>query len=104
METNFEKAKRLLIANAYIQGIELKGDEYLFEMLELASTPDEVNKNNVIHDVSKPCHTTEIVQKWPNGTEEVKYRAPFGSKQADDLMHQVNERANKSGYFYRHVC
>jgi len=48
--------------------------------------------------------TTEIVQKWPDGTEEVKYRRPYGSESAKELMQQVDERANKSGYFYRHVC
>lgn len=48
--------------------------------------------------------TTEIVQKWPDGTEEVKYRRPYGSESAKELMQQVDERAYKSGYFYRHVC
>jgi hypothetical protein len=42
METNLEKAERLLIANAAIIGIKLRGDEYLFQMLELAATPDVV--------------------------------------------------------------
>ena len=46
METNLEKAKRLLIDKSAIQGIELKGDEYLFELLKLAAKPDikEINK------------------------------------------------------------
>ena len=56
METNLEKAERLLKANAAIIGVELKGDEYLFKMLELAATPDIVKANcnlqNVINWVS----------------------------------------------------
>lgn len=48
--------------------------------------------------------TTEIVQKWSDGTEEVKYCRPYGSESAKELMQQVDERAHKSGYFYRHVC
>lgn len=58
-----------------------------------------------IPDVSKRAlTTTEIVQKWPDGTEEVKYRRPYGSDEAKELMNQVDERACKDGYFYRHVC
>ena len=51
METNLEKAKRLLIDNAAIKGIELKGDEYLFEMLKLAAIPDEVKEKCNLGDV-----------------------------------------------------
>lgn len=65
---------------------------------------DNLGKNAVFSNVSKPCHTTEIVQKWSDGTEEVKYRATFGSKYANELMEQVNTLPSNSGYFYRHVC
>lgn len=41
METNLEKAKRLIKDNAAIQGIELPDDGFIFNMLELAATPDE---------------------------------------------------------------
>lgn len=40
METNLEKAKRLLKENAVIAGIELPKNGYIFEMLELAATPN----------------------------------------------------------------
>ncbi len=40
METNLEKAKRLMQANANIMGIELPEDGYIFKMLELAATVD----------------------------------------------------------------
>lgn len=41
METNLEKAKRLIKDNASIQGIELPDDGFIFKMLELAATPNE---------------------------------------------------------------
>ena len=47
--------------------------------------------------------TTEIVQRRPDGTEEVKYRATYGSKYAADLMKQVDNLHSRSGYFYRHI-
>ncbi len=64
-ETNLEKAKRLLTDNAYIQGIELKENNYLFKMLDLAATPDTVKENKLLHKgVGKCCenpnHKTEI--------------------------------------------
>lgn len=44
METNLEKAKRLIKDNAAIQGIDLPNDGFIFKMLELAATPNVVNK------------------------------------------------------------
>jgi hypothetical protein len=52
METNLEKAKRLIKAHAAIQGIELPDNGHIFEMLELAATPNVVNKNFIKPDVS----------------------------------------------------
>jgi len=47
--------------------------------------------------------TTEIVQLWPDGTEEVKYRRRYKSEDAIRLMDQVNNLPKNSGYFYRHT-
>ena len=44
METNLQKAKRLVIADAAIKGIELKEDNYFCKMLELAATTDVVKE------------------------------------------------------------
>ena len=41
METNLEKAKRLVTADAMIKGIVLPDDNFFFRMLELAATPDD---------------------------------------------------------------
>ena len=46
---------------------------------------------------------TEIVQTWPNGTDEVKYRRAYGSDGAKELMKQVDNLPKTSGYFYRHI-
>jgi hypothetical protein len=82
METNLEKAKRLLIDHAAISGIELKGNEYLFEMLKLAYTPDVVNKNDLLHDVSVSLPDAEIItwlrkQKYQTEIGEQEYRMYF---------------------------
>ena len=42
METNLEKSKRLIKDNAAIQGITLPDDAFIFKMLELAATKDEI--------------------------------------------------------------
>ena len=52
METNLEKAKRLTKDNAAIRGIDLPDTNYFYEMLELAATPDVVNKNDLLPGVS----------------------------------------------------
>lgn len=54
METNLEKAKRLITADANIKDICLKEDNFFFQMLELASTP---NKDDLI--ISK--HKAETI-------------------------------------------
>ncbi len=36
--------------------------------------------------------TTEIVYRWPSGDEEVRYRRPFGSMDALNLIEQVEAR------------
>ena len=51
----------------------------------------------------KNLTTTEIVQRLPNGKEEVKYRRKYGSDSAKELMKEVDGFGHKSGYFYRHV-
>lgn len=66
------------------------------------TTKQAVNYTDLL--ANRAFVTTEIVQKWPDGTEEVKYRRPYGSESAKELMQQIDERAHKSGYFYRHVC
>jgi len=48
MQTNLEKAKTLLQANANISGIVLPEDGFLFKMLELAATPDPEKPINVM--------------------------------------------------------
>ena len=61
--------------------------------------------NENIASVSKRAFTTtEIVQKWPNGELEVKYRRAYGSEGAKELMKEVDNLPKTSGYFYRHVC
>jgi hypothetical protein len=52
METNYQKAKRTLIAHAAIAGIELPEDGTILRMLKLASTPDVVNENDLSHSVT----------------------------------------------------
>jgi len=51
METNLEKAKRLTRDNAAIKGINLPDTNFFYEMLELAATPDAVDKNDLLPDV-----------------------------------------------------
>ena len=76
METNLEKAKRLLKENAKLQGIELPEDGFMFKMLDLAATPDgfspytsfghpqpnnDLPVNNILGDYNRcPCcgHTS----------------------------------------------
>lgn len=53
METNLEKAKRLIRDNAAISGIELPEDGFIFKMLELAATPDIIAEKG-IHIVGGP--------------------------------------------------
>jgi len=40
METNLEKAKRQIKDNAAIMGVDLPEDGFIFQMLELAATPN----------------------------------------------------------------
>jgi hypothetical protein len=51
--------------------------------------------------------TTEIVYRWPDGREEVRYRRPFGSDMAAELIAEVDalraRNAENSPYFVRHV-
>lgn len=57
---------------------------------------------------TKPT-TTEIVYRWPDGREEVRYRRSFGSKEALELVRQVRilqttgPRPEDCPYFIRHV-
>lgn len=55
----------------------------------------------------KPPNVTEIVYRWGDGREEVRYRRAFGSQGADALMLEVDRLQLKLGkecpYFYRHV-
>ena len=54
--------------------------------------------------------TLEIVYKWPNGREEVRYRRPAGTEDARSLIAEVEElqaRADLLGYenpyFFRYT-
>ena len=76
----------------------------LLENACVGNTSEREQANEILPLVSKPCHTTEIVQKYSDGTEEVKYRRPYGSKEALEMMQDVDKRCRKDGYFYRHVC
>jgi hypothetical protein len=55
----------------------------------------------------KAMSTTEIVYRWPDGREEVRYRRPFGSEGALLLMAEVAALQHCQGdgcpYFVRHV-
>lgn len=56
MESNLQKAKRLLQAHANIMGIELPEDGYIFKMLKLAAIPDAINNlslSDVVERISK---------------------------------------------------
>lgn len=55
METNLEKAKRLIKDNALISGVELPNDGFIMQMLELAATPDKLNQTEVIKSVCQCC-------------------------------------------------
>ena len=50
---------------------------------------------------------TEVVYVWPDGREEVRYRRPFGSSWACDMMLEVEQMSSRLGaecpYSYRHV-
>jgi hypothetical protein len=56
--------------------------------------------------VTRP-RTTEIVYRWPDGREEVRYRRPFGSDMAAELIAEVDalraRNAEGSPYSVRHV-
>lgn len=47
----------------------------------------------------------EIVYRWPDGKEEVRYRRLVHSQEAQRLMNEVDEIKNRLGrecpYFYR---
>jgi hypothetical protein len=50
--------------------------------------------------------TLEIVFTWPGGREEVRYRRPLGSVEAEELRQEVNElrrRTWDSPYSWREV-
>lgn len=54
--------------------------------------------------------TTEIVYRWPDGREEVRYRRTYGSLDAINLALQVEARkkvlaisGEECPYFVRHV-
>lgn len=72
MGTNLEKAKRLTKAHATIKGIDLPEDNYFFKMLELAATPDIINKNDVIADVvsSKLFTDTDMLNAYIRGFKD----------------------------------
>lgn len=51
--------------------------------------------------------TTEIVYTWEDGREEVRYRRPYNSPKALELVQQVLDLQVKHGaacpYSFRHV-
>lgn len=64
METNLEKAKRLIKDNAAIQGIDLPNDGFIFKMLELAATPNVVNKISSNTVLADRLPNAEDVKRW----------------------------------------
>jgi hypothetical protein len=77
METNLEKAKRLTRDNAAIKGINLPDTNFFYEMLELAATPDAVDKNDLLPDVS--CSLARIVTYEKFDKEEPRdYNISYG--------------------------
>lgn len=50
METNLQKAKRLLRDNAAISGIVLPDDGFIMKLLDLAATPDPIPGNEPEED------------------------------------------------------
>ena len=52
-------------------------------------------------------HTTEIVYTWPDGREEVRYRRPYNSAEALEIISQVLDlqRDHRAAcpYSFRHV-
>jgi hypothetical protein len=68
METNLEKAKRLVKAHAAIQGIDLPDNGYIFKMLELAATP---NYEKTLSRIAELEGTRQkLLLKYQSGTEE----------------------------------
>lgn len=57
METNYQKAKRTLIDNSAILGIELPEDGLILRMLKLAATPDKD-----LLDAARDCSTCKHKQ------------------------------------------
>lgn len=51
--------------------------------------------------------TTEIVYTWEDGREEVRYRRPYKSAEAQEFMDEIDalrkRDKEKSPYSYRHV-
>ena len=70
METNLEKAKRLIKAHAEIIGIDMPDNGYIFEMMELAATPNEINKKNINHNI----HGSLPLSEMPRLFEWIKER------------------------------
>lgn len=52
--------------------------------------------------------TTEIVHTWPDGREEVRYRRPYNSTEALEMVGQVLDLQRIHGaacpYSFRHVA
>lgn len=71
MESNLEKAKRLLKANAAIQGIELSEDGFIFEMLKLAATPD-IFKDRLIRSIEAAKPNMDKITDVDKFIDEVK--------------------------------
>ena len=95
METNLQKAKRLLKDNAEIQGICLKEDSYLFELLELAATPD---KNGDKPHVKCSCFSDEEMQLISITLRDIYVQLPKTltvSKKINKLITKVYELRGK---------
>ena len=71
METNLEKAKRLLKDNAAIRGTTIPENGFLFKMLELAATPDGSDSiaklipilNSYFYPTNPPTNSDEMFIK-----------------------------------------
>jgi len=78
METNLEKAKRLIKVNALVSGIELPDDGFIMQMLELAATPNKLTQADVMRSASD--FKEEILKKL---TQFYAYGDEYGYSNAE---------------------
>lgn len=73
------------------------------------NTSETVESPGCLASAAPACSptVTEVVYRWPDGREEVRYRRPFGTSWACDMILEVDQLIRRLGpdcpYSYRHV-